>query len=46
VTSLTSGLRPAVLAIALQDGLNFITRIWRYLNEPYQIGNLSIRIIA
>lgn len=45
MTSLTSGLRPAVSVIALQD-LSFIGRVWHYLNEPYQIGSLSIRITS
>ena len=46
MTSLTSGLRLALSIIALQDDRNLLTRIWHYLNEPYQIGSLSIRITS
>lgn len=33
-------------ASALQDGVSVIGRIWRYLNEPYQVGSLQIRITS
>lgn len=46
MTTIISVLRLALPAFLLQDGANFITRIWRYLNEPYQIGSLSIRITS
>lgn len=31
---------------ALQDSLGVLPRIWRYLNEPYQIGSVSIRVTS
>ena len=31
-------------AFALQDGLSVLARIWRYLNQPYQIGSLEISV--
>ena len=33
-------------ATAWQDGASAISRIWRYLNEPYQIGSLQIRVTS
>jgi small-conductance mechanosensitive channel len=33
-------------AAAWQDGASVISRIWRYLNEPYQIGSLQIRVTS
>jgi potassium-dependent mechanosensitive channel len=46
VTLLLSVLPIGLAIFALQDGVNFAMRIWRYLNEPYQIGSLSIRITS
>ena len=28
----------------LQDGLSVLTRIWQYLNRPYQIGSLEVSV--
>ena len=36
---------PAHLA-SLEDGLSFVGRIWRYLNQPYQIGSIRISVTA
>ena len=37
----------STLAVAAwQDGNSVISRIWRYLNEPYQIGSLQIRVTS
>ena len=33
-------------AFALQESVSFIGRIWRYLNQPYQIGSLQIRVTS
>lgn len=46
MTLLITGLRSSLTAFAFQNGLNVLSRIWRYLNEPYQIGSLSIRITS
>ena len=36
---------PFVLAMfALQDSLSVLARIWRYLNQPYQIGSLEVSV--
>jgi small-conductance mechanosensitive channel len=30
--------------LALQDSLGFATRVWRYLNQPYQIGSVEVSV--
>src|SRR6185295_20193594 len=33
-----------ILAFALQDSLGVAARIWRYLNQPYQIGSVEVSV--
>jgi small-conductance mechanosensitive channel len=44
VTFIINALASALPALALQDGVNFIGRIWRYLNEPYRIGSVEVSV--
>ena len=39
-----SSLVPGMALFALQDGVSFIGRIWRYLNEPYRIGSVEVSV--
>lgn len=41
-----SAIFSTLAATAWQDGASAISRIWRYLNEPYQIGSLQIRVTS
>jgi small-conductance mechanosensitive channel len=41
VTLIIKGLS---LAVALQDNLSLLGRIWYYLNRPYQIGSVEISV--
>ena len=46
MTLLLSVLPLRLANFALQDNTSVLARIWRYLNQPYQIGSLSIRITS
>jgi small-conductance mechanosensitive channel len=39
-----SGPAETVLAFVFQDGLSVLARVWRYLNQTYQIGSLEISV--
>jgi len=39
-----SGPAGTVLAFVFQDGLSVLARVWRYLNQTYQIGSLEISV--
>ena len=37
-------LSKAFSALAIQDGFGLLTRIWRSLNQPYQIGSIEVSV--
>ena len=37
-------LSKAFSAFAIQDGFGWLTRIWRSLNQPYQIGSIEVSV--
>jgi small-conductance mechanosensitive channel len=39
-----SGLLSIRVVLALQDGLSVVVRVWRYLNQPYQIGSIEVSV--
>lgn len=39
-----SGLLSIHAVLALQDGLRVVVRVWRYLNQPYQIGSIEVSV--
>ena len=39
-----SSLVPGIALFALQDGRNFVARIWTYLNEPFRIGSVEVSV--
>jgi small-conductance mechanosensitive channel len=39
-----SGLLSIRAVLALQDGLRVVVRVWRYLNQPYQIGSIEVSV--
>ena len=41
---LTTGLAGFASLLGLQDSIGVLTRIWRYLNQPYQIGSLEVSV--
>lgn len=44
MTLLLRSLVPGSALFALQDGRNFIARIWNYLNEPFRIGSVEVSV--
>jgi len=44
VTLLLSVLPLGLAIFALQDNMSVLARIWRYLNQPYQIGSLEVSV--
>lgn len=39
-----SGLLSIRAVFALQGGLSVVARVWRYLNQPYQIGSIEVSV--
>jgi small-conductance mechanosensitive channel len=39
-----SGLLSIHAVLAFQDGLRVVVRVWRYLNQPYQIGSIEVSV--
>ncbi len=44
MTTILSAITAGLAHFVFQDGLNFLAQIWRYLNQPYQIGSLQVSV--